>query len=175
MTRTIPSHRTLPALAAVLLSALLPLGGCDDTDAPPAPTAADKPQGYVETLLASKDKANATVDAQRLRTLSTYLTVYAVDRNSKFPPSLQDLVEKVDLATREDILTPDGRPLQYVAGQSMHSPGQSVLAYDDQPRYGGKHLVLLVGAEVTTLTPDELQSALAKTRASLAAAPTADE
>jgi hypothetical protein len=169
--------RNAISIVSAVLAALL-TGGChkDHPATPAAPTGQipstdqSKPkvvalpthegQGYVGLLLKSRDMAKMAVSQSNLANLSQAMTAYAIEKDGKFPASLDELVKSGTIP--EQLLASPADPKVkdvYIPGQSQASPGANILIYEPVS-YGGKVPFLAVNGSVGTLGPDELQQRL---------------
>ena len=134
-------------------------GGCSDDD---------ESKGYLGAVMDALTQAEVTAAKVNMRTLARELGAYESDHGA-FPITLDDLVKAQglsDKAIRSIGKTP--RPFSYIQGQTMKSPPENVLVYDENPIYDRQCLLLRVSGEVELLGPADLREALAQTKARLA-------
>ncbi|GAH43191.1 unnamed protein product, partial [marine sediment metagenome] len=94
--------------------------------------------------------------------------IYATDYDDKFPPNLQELIEKVDLSpkTLESPRKPkgfDGPSYIYIAGQSLRMPPGNIVAYENPAFCSDKIGVLFLDTHVQAMKPGDFLQELEAT------------
>jgi len=149
------------AVAATAAALLLLAAGCGD-DGESNEGGSD---GYLETVLRSKDLADATACQAQLKALATTLATWAAEHGGKFPAALDGLVASGDLSPRQlHCPSRKGKRYVYIAGQKLGMPGDNVLVYEDTPVHDGKCHVLRLSGAVEALNPEDLRAAVERTR-----------
>ncbi len=149
-------------LAVLLALAAAGAVGCGDKEE------GSPQQGYIETVLSAKDRAEMVACQTQLRNLGVTLTSMAAGSGGKFPASLDALVADGTVSAKQaHCPSRKGKRYVYVAGQTTNAPGDNLLLYEDAPVHGGKCNVLYVNGRVEALTPEQLQAALERTRKAL--------
>ena len=135
------------------------VGGCKDEE---------EDKGYLGGVMDALTQAEVTAAKAHMRTLAVSLGAYA-SNNGVFPKSLDDLVKAEGLSDKAiRSIGKNPRLFSYINGQTMKSPPENVLVYDENPIYDRKCLLLRRGGEVELLGPADLREALAQTKARLA-------
>ena len=163
------NNKTIPTLA--IWSFALVLGawavGCDSPphedekdDTPPTRKKLDKPGGYVHTIVRTRTFAQSQACLTRMAVLKQELMLYAQMNDGRFPPSLA-VLKRGDL-----IKTPmsGNEEYSYVPGQSIGSDGSNILVYLELVNYKGMCHVLRVGGTVESISPEDLEAELGRTR-----------
>ena len=151
------------AVAAALLAAALT--GCSSKDEDEDRAKRDESPGYLQALANAKTLAERQICQARLKAVHTTLQLHLLTKDA-FPASLEELAETGSPATR----CPSGRQAayQYVPGQDSSMPRDNVLAYEAQGVHGGKCNVLRLDGTIVSMTPEELEGALAETTKGIA-------
>ena len=160
------THRARLALAA-LLAVAAGMSGCSSKD---EDGDKEKSPGYLETLVTAKDLAEERVCQVNLRDIWSALRVYAVTEET-FPPGLvrRGGWEGLSLPA-EKLRCPSGsgREYVYIPDQDPTMPEDNVLLYETEAVHRGRCHVLRLGGKVETLTPAELDAAVAETKRRIA-------
>jgi len=100
------------------------------------------------------------VSGTNLSAIGKACLIYANDYEDKFPPNLQELVEKVELSPKclESPRKPkdfDGPSYIYVSGQTMFMEPGNIIAYENPEFCSDKINVLFLDFHVQAMKPDE--------------------
>jgi len=106
--------------------------------------------------------------AMNLRGIGKACLIYANDYEDKFPPNLQELVEKVELSPRtlESPRKPkgfDGPSYIYISGQTITVNPGNILVYENPEFCSDKINVLFVDNHVAPMKPDSFLQKLEAT------------
>jgi len=106
--------------------------------------------------------------AMNLRGIGKACLIYACDYEDKFPPNLQELVEKVELSPRtlESPRKPkgfDGPSYIYISGQTITVNPGNILVYENPEFCSDKINVLFVDNHVAPMKPDSFLQKLEAT------------
>ena len=123
-------------------------------------------QQYSEVLIDTKYTATTVKCQTNLRAIGQNLQMYAIS-NEGFPPSLQALVQWSGNSKLFQCPGADGQKYVYIPGQSPDMSGENVLLYEPKAVHDGRCNVLRLNGQIELLTPEQLQAAVARTRASL--------
>jgi prepilin-type processing-associated H-X9-DG protein len=87
-------------------------------------------------LVRARSQASRITSASNLKLIALSCRIYAEDNDGKFPPNLEDLIEKTNLSPKslESALKPkgfDGPSYIYIAGQTTAMEPGNVVAYDN--------------------------------------------
>jgi len=122
---------------------------------------------YVGAVVGAKHFAEDQKCQTRLHTLHRQLRMYEA-ANGRFPASLAELTASggAEPGLLECPL-PDGQKYLYISGQEQRMDGSNVLVYEQEPDHGGRGHVLRLGGTVEALNSEEIEAAVARTRARL--------
>ena len=100
------------------------------------------------------------VSGTNLSVIGKACLIYANDYEEKFPPNLQELVEKADLSSKclESPRKPkgfDGPSYIYVSGQTVLMEPGNIIAYENPGFCSDKINVLFLDSHVQAMKPDE--------------------
>ena len=167
-------------LGVALLAGLLVVGAMwawshfsgDDDAGPTSPadrSASDQPGilDYPGQVIGSTRTGQRGASSQQLRQIHTALTLYAQMHDGRFPADLAALAEEGYLST-DALKSPAvvGRPAQsyqYIPGLWTSSPANRIGVYEP-PVENTPAMVLRVGGQVESLSPQALTEALASGR-----------
>ena len=119
-------------------------------------------------LAKSRDQAKQAFSAANLQGIGKACLIYANDYEDKFPPNLQELVEKVELSPRtlESPNKPmgfEGPSYIYVSGQTIKMDPGNILVYENPAFCSDMINVLFLDAHVEAMKPDEFLQKLEET------------
>jgi len=101
-----------------------------------------------------------------LRTIEQNIQIYAMS-NDRFPPSLEALIEWGGSTQLFQCPAPEGGKYVYIPGQNRSMPPTNILLYESKPVHDGRCNVLRLGRQIESLSPEQVQKAVAQTLASL--------
>jgi len=115
-----------------------------------------------------RTQSRQTISAANLRGIGKACLIYANDYEDKFPPNLQELVEKVELSPRtlESPNKPmgfEGPSYIYVSGQTIKMDPGNILVYENPAFCSDMINVLFLDAHVEAMKPDEFLQKLEET------------
>ena len=114
---------------------------------------------FHQSMLQQRTQARQTFSAANLRGIGKACLIYANDYEDKFPPNLQELVEKEELPlkTLESPLKPKdfaGPSYIYIAGQNTSMPPDNILVYENPEFCSDVINVLFTDIHVEAMKPD---------------------
>ena len=121
-------------------------------------------QQYTEGMIKTQNK---TIDVKcqlNMRTIAQNIQIYAMS-NDTFPPSLEALIEFS--GSTQLFQCPDGGKYVYIPGQNNNMPPTNILLYEPKPVHDGRCNVLRLNRQIESLTPEQVQQAVAQTVAGL--------
>lgn len=121
---------------------------------------------YTNTMIETKHSAEAVQCQMNMRAIYQNIQMYALS-NESFPSSQQELVRYSGSTKLFKCSVTDGGEYVYIPGQNRNMPPGNILLYESKPVHNGRCSVLRLGGQVELLTPEELQQALAQTKASI--------
>ena len=106
--------------------------------------------------------------AMKLRGIGKTCLIYANDYGDKFPPNLQELVEKeeLQLKTLESPRKPkgfDGPSYIYISGQNTSMPPDNIVVYENPEFCSDNINVLFIDTHVETMKPEAFLQKLGET------------
>jgi len=115
--------------------------------------------GIFQRMQQQSDQAMQTFSAANLRGIGKACLIYANDYEDKFPPNLQELVEKVELSpkTLESPIKPKdfaGPSYIYISGQNTSMPPDNILVYENPEFCSDVINVLFIDCHVEAMKPD---------------------
>jgi hypothetical protein len=119
-------------------------------------------QQYTTGLLNSKMRASDVTCQTNLRAIGQSLLTYAVS-NESFPDSQQELERLCGSSRLFHCPDPNGGEYIYNPGMRGDMPDTSVVVYEAKPAHQGRCNALLLGGQIVSLTPAELDAALRAT------------
>jgi len=122
-------------------------------------------QQYAHSLIQAKDEAADVACEMNLDSIYKSLKTAAAAKEGKFPASLEELGYA---SSQLKCPAKNGGEFLYIPGQTESSPPKNVLMYEIVPVHEGKCNVLRVDGSISTLTPEQVNIAVATTRRSLA-------
>ena len=123
-------------------------------------------QQYTESMIKTKYTAETVKCQMNLRTIGQNIQIYAVS-NESFPPSLEALIEFSGSTQLFQCPSTKGGKYIYIPGQNNSMPPTNILLYEPMPVHDGRCGVLLLSGQIELLSPEEVQQAVAQTRAGL--------
>jgi hypothetical protein len=159
--------RNTICIASAVLAGLL-IGGCHKEE-PPAPAAQSQPgiislpshegQGYVGTLLQSRDMAKLASSKQNLKNIEYAITMYSVEKGTS-PASLEELVKAGSIVDAGMISPGDPKKVaKYIYLPAANHKGEDILVYDPVS-YGGQVPFLAVDGSVKSIDAQEFERRL---------------
>jgi hypothetical protein len=121
---------------------------------------------YNQAMVNATHKAEMVRCQTNLRAIDQNIQMYAIS-NDGFPPSLEALVQYSGTKQLFHCPDPNGVDYVYIPGQNPDMPPDNVLVYEPKPMHEGRCSVLRLNGELDLLTPDQLQQALERTRATI--------
>jgi hypothetical protein len=128
-------------------------------------TAGDMGEQYSDAMVNTQLKAVDVKCQMNMRAIYQSLQVYALD-NGEFPESQGALERECGSTQLFQCPDPNGQKYIYIPGQRPDMPRQNVLLYEPNALHGGRCNVLLLGGQITALTPEELKASIMMTMAS---------
>jgi hypothetical protein len=125
-------------------------------------TTGEAGEQYATGLINAKMRATDVTCQTNLRAIGQSLLAYAVS-NESFPNSQQELVNVCGGSRLFHCPDPNGGEYIYIPGMRGDMPDSSVVVYETKPVHQGRCNALLLGGQIVSLTPEELQAALAAT------------
>jgi len=123
-------------------------------------------QQYTDAMIKTSNRA-ATISCQaNFRAIGQNLQMYAIT-NGNFPASRQELMEWSGNSRLFRCPDPNGADYVYIPGQRQDMPAANVLLYEPKPVHDGRCNALFLGGQIELLTPEQLQQAVAATRAQI--------
>ncbi|MBN2181640.1 MAG: hypothetical protein JW715_06980 [Sedimentisphaerales bacterium] len=129
-------------------------------------TAGDMGGQYTDAMVDTKLKAVDVKCQLNFRSIWQSIQVYVIS-NSEFPESQEALERECGGSQLFQCPDPNGPKYVYIPGQRSGMPGQNILLYEPKAVHSGRCHVLLLSGQIASLTPEELQAALAQTKAGL--------
>lgn len=123
-------------------------------------------QQYTEGMIRTQNKAVTVKCQMNLRTIAQNIQIYAIS-NDSFPPSLEALVEFSGSTQLFQCPDPEGGKYVYIPGQNNNMPPANILLYEPKPVHDGRCNVLRLNMQIESLTPEQVQQAVAQTLAGL--------
>jgi hypothetical protein len=119
-------------------------------------------------LTRTRVQAQRVAGAANLASIGKALLIYANDYEDKFPPNLEELVEKVELSPRtlESPRKPKGftgPSYIYITGQNTSMVPQNILVYENPEYCSEKINVLFMDTHVSAMSRDEFLHELGAT------------
>jgi len=121
---------------------------------------------YSGAMINATHKATMIACQSNLQAIGQNIQVYAIS-GEDYPPSLQALREWSGSSQLFQCPDPNGGLYVYIPGQNGNMSGENILVYEPNAVHNGHCNVLRVGGRVEPLTPDQLNQALAQTRAEI--------
>ena len=121
---------------------------------------------YTQTMIDTKYTAEAVKCQTNMRAIFQNIQMYALS-NEGYPSSQQELVQWSGNTRLFKCSSPDGGQYVYIPGQNGSMSPENVILYEPEPVHDGRCSVLRLGGQIELLTPEELQQALAQTRAAI--------
>jgi hypothetical protein len=123
-------------------------------------------QQYTDGMIKTQNKAITVKCQLNMRTISQNIQLYAMS-NDSFPPSLEALIEFSGSTQLFQCPDPEGGEYVYVSGQNNSMPPTNILLYETKPVHDGCCNVLRLNGQIELLSPEQVQQAVAQTRAGL--------
>jgi len=109
----------------------------------------------------------ATIACQaNFRAIGQNLQMYAIS-NGSFPDSQQELMDWSGNSRLFRCPDPNGGDYVYIPGLRQDMPASNVLLYEPNAVHSGRCNALFLGGQIELLTPEQLQQAIAATRAQI--------
>ncbi|UCG55759.1 MAG: hypothetical protein JSU70_12910 [Phycisphaerales bacterium] len=124
-------------------------------------------QQYTGAMVETRYTALTVKCQTNLRAIGQNIQMYAIS-NEQFPPSTQELIDFGGNTRLFQCPDPNGSKYVYIPGQSGDMLGANILVYEPKAVHDGRCGVLTLGGQIGLLKPEELQAALAATRAAMA-------
>ncbi len=121
---------------------------------------------YAGTMVQAKLDATSVSCQMNMRSIGQNLQMYAIT-NGTFPASLEELMEFSGSTRLFECPSPEGGQYKYIPGQSGNASDQNIVLFEPKAVHNGRAGVLRLGGQIELLTPEELEQAVAQTRASL--------
>ena len=125
---------------------------------------------------ASEQYSGAMIDARNdawsvncqinMRTIGQNIQMFAIS-NEGLPESLAELRRWSGNSELFRCPAPDGAEYVYIPGQTSEMSPSNILVFEPNAVHDGRAAALLLGGTVGLLTPDQLDQALARTKAEL--------
>ncbi len=124
--------------------------------------------GIFQGMQQQRTQARQTFSAANLRGIGKTCLIYANDYEDKFPPNLQELVEKeaLSLKTLESPLKPkgfDGPSYIYISGQTVKMYPDNVVVYENPEFCSDVINVLFIDTHVEAMKPEAFLQKLEET------------
>lgn len=123
-------------------------------------------QQYGEAMVGARNDALSVRCQTNLRAIFQNIQMYAIS-NEQFPESQEELVKWGGNTRLFKCPDPNGVEYVYIPGQRSDMPPENVLVYEPKPMHDGRCSVLLLGGQIGLVTPEELEQALARTKATI--------
>lgn len=127
---------------------------------------ADVGKQYGDTMVETTYRAETVKCQTNLRTIWQNIQMYVIS-NDAFPPTQEALVEWSGNTQLFRCPASEGESYVYIPGQNPAMSPMNILLYEPKPVHDGRCSVLRLGGQLELLTPEELQQALAQTRAGI--------
>jgi len=128
-------------------------------------TAGDMGEQYTDAMVDTQIKAVDVKCRMNIRAIHQCLQVYALT-NGEFPESQGALERECGSTQLFQCPDPNGQKYIYIPGQRSDMPGENILLFEPNAVHNGRSNVLLLSGQIAALTPEELQAALVRTKAS---------
>jgi hypothetical protein len=125
-------------------------------------TLGEESEQYTEAMVNTQHKAISLKCQTNLRTIWQNLQIYALS-NEKFPESQEELEQWSGNSKLFQCPDPEGEKYIYIPGEKPDMPPQNILVYEPKAVHDGLCNVLRLNGQIESLTPEELQAALAQT------------
>jgi hypothetical protein len=123
-------------------------------------------QQYTEGMIKTQNKAITVKCQMNLRTIAQNIQIYALS-NDSLPSSLEALIELSGSTQLFQCPDPEGGKYVYIPGQNNNMPPANILLYEPKPVHDGRCNVLRLNGQIESLSPEEVQQAVAQTLAGL--------
>ena len=123
-------------------------------------------QQYTDSMIKTQNKAVTVKCQMNLRTIAQNIQIYALS-NDRYPPSLEALIEFSGSTQLFQCPDPEGDKYVYIPGQNSSMPPTNILLYETRPVHDGRCNVLRLSRQIESLSPEEVQQAVAQTLAGL--------
>ena len=121
---------------------------------------------YTQTMIDTKHSAESVQCQMNMRAIYQNIQMYALS-NEGFPSSEQELVKWSGSTKLFKCSAEGGGKYVYISGQNRNMSPSNVLLYESESVHKGRCSVLRLGGQIELLTTEELQQALAQTKASI--------
>ncbi|MEJ2705295.1 MAG: hypothetical protein P8Z79_22880 [Sedimentisphaerales bacterium] len=121
---------------------------------------------YNEAMVNATYRAETVRCQTNLRAIGQNIQMYAIS-NDGFPPSLEALEQYSETKQLFHCPDPNGVDYVYIPGQNPDMPPDNILVYEPKPMHQGRCSVLRLNGQLDLLTPDQLQQALERTKATI--------
>lgn len=123
-------------------------------------------QQYTDAMIQTSNRT-ATISCQaNFRAIGQNLQMYAIS-NGSFPATQQELMEWSGNPRLFRCPDPNGGDYVYIPGLRQDMPATNVLLYEPNPVHSGRCNALFLGGQIELLSPEQLQQAIAATRAQI--------
>lgn len=123
-------------------------------------------QQYTETMVQARHDATSVKCQMNLRTIGQNIQMYAIS-NGTLPRSLEELIDFSGSTQLFQCPSPEGEQYKYIPGQGGNCPDSNVLVFESKAIHDGRAGVLRLGGQIELLPPEELQTAIDQTLATL--------
>lgn len=123
-------------------------------------------QEYSGAMIKATHKATMIACQSNLQVIGQNIQVYAIS-GEDYPASLQALREWSGSSQLFQCPDPNGGRYVYIPGQNGDTSGENILVYEPNAVHDGHCNVLRLSGRVEPLTPEQLNQALAQTRAEI--------
>ena len=123
---------------------------------------------YSGAMIEARHDAFSVKCQMNMRTIGQNIQMYAIS-NDGLPESTEELRRWSGSSELFRCPAPDGADYIYIPGQNAQMSLSNILVFEPNAVHDGQCSVLLLGGTVGFLTPEQLEKALARTEAEMAA------